>query len=253
MALADIVDKQKDLEPYFGIDCKSNSTEARLLWNIQRYVENAARKFVRHGISQNTYTEFYRGFDIGDNSSYGPSSNSFDLIGNSVYTVGPHQTKGEYLQLNNGFVRSVASVYEDFDARYGQGADDFAAASLLTAGTDYYLELDSAGMSKSGRLIRTNRAWSTRPGTIKVTYTAGLAPSELADEYSFVIPALLKDISEKYNNARSQLNSAFGPVKKEKYVGDYEVEYAVSEKTMTHNALSRETMNMLQPIKAIIL
>jgi len=244
--MVDILDKTKDLAPYFGIDCDDPSAES--LWRIQSYVESSAKKFVRHGIVQQEYTEFQRHDNIGLTDF---DSGDFELIGDTVYSTQHTQHYGQVLQLNNGFVRSVSNVYEDASAYFGQRSGDFPASSELTSGTDFYMELDNAGISKSGRLIRVSRGWSTKPGTIKVVYTAGFAASELDGEYSFVKMALLEEMRERFNVARSQQNSAFGRLKKVTYFGDYQEEYAVDAKVTVLSQLSMSTMNALQAIKHI--
>jgi len=244
--MTDILSKENDVAVYFGVDC--DDPDARLVWLIQGYVESAVRKFVRHGVSQQTYTEFQRKTDIG--SSDVGYSRDYELIGDSVYTASRFQHHGQYLQLDNGYVRSVASVYEDYSATFGSSGD-FAASTEITEGTDFYLELDEAGMSKSGRLIRENRGWSTRPGTIKITYTAGFAPSELSDEYAFVKHAILREMSEKLDMARVQQNGGAGRLKKETIFGDIQREYAVDTKTQTRNQLSFSTMSELRPIQTM--
>ena len=244
-----ILDKDKDLAPYFGVACDGD--DAELLWMIQRFVESAARKFVRHGITRQSYTEYHRKTNIGPNDSYGTVSGEYELIGDRVYSPSRMNTHGDYLQLDNGFVRSVASVYEDYSAEFGQGSGDFPASTLLTAGTDYAIELDESGLSKSGRLIRINRGWSTNPGTIKVTYTAGFAPSELDGEWSHLKLALLHDIAEAFNEARSQKSGGYGALKKEVIIGDIQREYAVDTKSKTSTVLSFRTMSLLQPLKVM--
>lgn len=248
--LTEILDKGKDLSPYFGIDCDDTTGEAILLWRIQTYVESAVRSFVRHGVSQNTYVEYQRMFDIGDHET---DYDLFELIGDKVYSGVGGTQYGEFLQLNNGFVRSVSDVREDYSAEFGQGSGDFGSSTVLTAGIDYKIELDKDGMSRSGRLIRINRPWSSKPGTIKVTYVAGFTPAELDDQYAHVKLAILGEIRDRFNVARSQLGSGFGMVKKETFFGDYQVEYAVDAKTATRTGLSHDTMSALQPIKSIVL
>lgn len=250
MVLAAILDPQKDIEPYFGIRADDDPSEYRLVLLLAQWIEAAARRFVRHGISQDTYTEYHRRRDIG---YVDRSGGHYELVGTKVYNSINKSREGHILQLNNGFVRSVASVYEDFSAESGQGATDFGASTLLTAGTEYKIEWQEEDLSKSGRLIRIQRAWSTKPGTIKVTYTAGLSQSELSDQYSFIKMALMDELKNRYNSARSQRQSFYGPVKKEVWHGDKTVEYAVDTKTMARTGLSLETMSALQPIKAMIL
>lgn len=244
-----ILDFHKDLRPYFGEACDGD--DAELLLRMRLFVESAARKFVRHGITQQSYTEFHRKTDIGPRDDYGVTTGVFELIGEKVYTPSRYNHHGEYLQLDNGFVRSVASVYEDFNAEFGQGSGDFPESTLLTAATDYTIELDESGLSKSGRLIRIQRGWSTKPGTIKVTYTAGFAASELDGEWSHLKLALLEDLAEAFNSARAQKSGGFGTLKKEVVFGDVQREYAVDTKSETTTILSHRTMNLLQPLKVM--
>lgn len=93
------------------------------------------------------------------------------------------------LVLNQRPVSAVVSVWEDEDGYWGQGDDPFDSDHLLTAGSDYALQVDQPdGSSRCGLLYRINGSWS-RPamvdagnlsarapygtGNIKVRYTAG--------------------------------------------------------------------------------
>lgn len=84
----------------------------------------------------------------------------------------------------------LTSIYYDTSANFGRGASDFAAATLLTEGTDYVLEVDQADgvTSLGGSVRRINNVWASRivrdrgrlsayteprRGHIKVTYTGG--------------------------------------------------------------------------------
>lgn len=248
--MTDILDKDADLSPYFGIDCNDNSDgEVMLLWNVQKYVESMAKKHVRHGIIQQTHTEFQRRYDI---SRQDITPSNFEVSNGSVYSSWEDSSYGEYLQLNNGFVRSITNLWEDSNADFGQQSGDFGNSTLLTLGTDYHLELDETGMSRSGRVIRNSRSWSSKPGTIKITYVAGFTAAELNDEYAFVKMALLEEIKMRFNIARAQRSGAYGPVKKETYFGDYQAEYAVDTKTIPRNSLSFQTMSALHPIVSMV-
>lgn len=97
-----------------------------------------------------------------------------------------------FLALNQTPVQSVASIYEDSGAYYGEASGAFGASTLLTAGTDYCLSRDnasSAAVSTSGIILRIGASWPAASqklsgllskaampglGNIKVTYTAGL-------------------------------------------------------------------------------
>ena len=102
-------------------------------------------------------------------------------------------------QLRQRPVQSIASLYLDPSAAYGEATDAFAAATLLTAGTDYNLARDAnpyPEKSRSGWVVKIGGVWP-RPGegvsgllgsypgssngSIKVTYTAGFVtiPADL--------------------------------------------------------------------------
>ncbi len=89
-------------------------------------------------------------------------------------------------------INSIASIYVDANAMWGQAPDAFAAASLLTAGESYALVKDQPdGSSRRGAIFRINGVWP-KPmayqagvispvvgpdvGNIKLTYNAGFDP-----------------------------------------------------------------------------
>lgn len=67
---------------------------------------------------------------------------------------------------------SIAEIKTDPEGFFGQKAGSFSGAAL-TAGTDYYFPTDEDGFSWSG-IIRFRTVWYDTPGSVKVTYTAGL-------------------------------------------------------------------------------
>lgn len=253
MALNDILSIEHEVKPYFGIsaDTPGNREAEKTLEMIRRWTESQARKFVGHVIRQETISNEYQRRD--DITVYAPGE-EVEIVGDVVYvTRDGGCNDGHILQLDNGFVRSVSDLREDLAAVFGQGGSDFGSSTALTVGTDFYIELDAAGISKSGRLIRKLGNWSSRPGTIRITYVAGLTADELNDEYSFVKLALLEDMQVKFNSMLSQRSSGGGPVKKEVYHGDYTIEYAVSSMSQSLMSLSPGAQAKLQPIKRILL
>lgn len=251
MALAPILDIENEVKPWFAVACCD--ADVRVLSMLRQFTESQARAFVGHCISQNTISnEYQRREDIG--CGVERSADVVDIVGDVVYVGGGGiSNDGHILQLDNGFVRSITEVREDPAARFGQGASDFAASTALTAGTNYFLELDRSGLSRSGRIHRVNGAWSSAPGTIRITYVAGLTKAELADEFAYVKQALLEDMQGKFMAMRSQRSAGGGPVKKESYVGDYTVEYDTMRSSAAMRDLSEGTKAKLQPIRRIAL
>src|SRR5690606_19172886 len=134
----------------------------------------------RHGVTQATYTHLLPSSPIIGNESI---DTYVEITGDRV-SLGRGRYGADVLQLPQMFVRSITSVYEDVNAKAGQGSNDFPASTLLTAGTEYWLDVDETGLSRSGFLIREAGTWSRRPRTIKVTYVAGLTAAELESDYS---------------------------------------------------------------------
>jgi hypothetical protein len=224
MALANIV-TTNDIDIFFGVCCGDNSRDTQLLMRLREWTEMQARRYCRWGIAQATYTdEYHRREDIGT----GDFSDVLDVQGDNVYLRDNPTPDGEILQLDNGYVTSITTLHEDQSAYFGQGGSDFAAATLLTEGTHFVPEYENGTFCKSGRIIRINRNWSSRPGTIKVTYVAGFTAAQLNDEYSFVKEAVLEEMQSKFSRVKQQRSGGGGPLRKVTYHGDVSYEYATA-------------------------
>lgn len=89
-------------------------------------------------------------------------------------------------------VHSIASLYQDMYGYFNSSGSAFDSSSLLVAGQDYALQIDSPnndGLSYSGIVVRINSVWPMREqvhqvgllvnevvpsyGNLKITYTAG--------------------------------------------------------------------------------
>jgi hypothetical protein len=89
-------------------------------------------------------------------------------------------------------------VWEDRGATFGAEADDYATATALTYGTDFYLKIDRTdGTSRCGLLVRRNAFWPKKNvrqhgllapyvgqgfGHVKVTYTGGYSLDEMPSQ-----------------------------------------------------------------------
>lgn len=242
-----ILDFESDVMEYLGISSSNRS----LAEFYHRTTEAAVRRFVGHGISQNTYTSEYHRRNLTGSSG---SGEYVQIDSDAVQVSGgcSGSNDGNILQLDNGYVRSVTEIREDANGHFGQ-ASGFGASTVLTQGTDYNIELDSTGLSKSGRIIRRNRDWCNVPGSIKVTYVAGFTSAELDDEYSFVKMAILHDIQDAFEANLSRRGES-GAIKKKVYFGDVSTEYAVqSGEKRAATGLLCQTESMLMTIKRMVL
>lgn len=126
------------------------------------------------------------------------------------------------LHLRETPVLSVSSVYLDPTGYYGQGANAFAAETLLVAGTDYAVRLEADGIGRSGVVEKIAGSWSgvymrspggltarmsKASGNIKTTYTAGYAP----------IPADLQEACNQYAAKVRAMGDRGGPLSSEQY------------------------------------
>lgn len=121
-------------------------------------------------------------------TEYLPSAGRFvDEVDLADYSIGSNGTVtpldqpsgSSVLQLTHTPVAlSGLVIYEDRSGYAEQGDTPYGAESLLTEGTDYYLDCDVAGVSTSGRVHRVNSSWSTDPRSIKATYYGGPAVAE---------------------------------------------------------------------------
>lgn len=207
MALTAIV---SDAEVQLEIGESLTGDDLSRMQGIKNRVEALVRKYCRWSITTATYTHFLPG-------------------------IAP---TGYQLLLPEPYVTSVTSVYEDWNATGGQGASDFSSDTLLTAGTDYYLDYDSSAMSKTGILIRKYREWPPYTRTVKVTYVSGLDATALANEYVYVKEAILREVIDRYQYSKERSGNvgSVGPVEMER-LKDYTVKYGSSTNTISRISL----------------
>lgn len=225
-----------------GLGSSATDADLGLLERIQRGVENAARRYVRHGITQpdTPYVEFHPRVD----QMVGSGPELVRITGDRASLSGDVDY-GNVIQLDHGWVRSISEVREDRNANFGQGGSDFPTASILTAGTDYGLELDAPGLSKTGHLVRRYSSWPNLKGTVKVTYVAGLTATELDDEYSDIKDAIIEEIALRWNRSKSVRDGAVGPVVSESMGG--QVLFTYDTQSVGNGQLSKSVQRKLQP------
>lgn len=123
--------------------------------------------------------------------------------GNKVVPVERYQSERRVIALRHIPVTQIVSVYENPDAWLTDPAD-FPAANLLTAGSDYYLDMHDDTKSLTGFLIRATGPWSAADRCVKVTYTAGYSAVQLAGDYGTFRYAYLVQCQVMYNTAKIQ-------------------------------------------------
>ncbi|WP_417459134.1 hypothetical protein [Kordiimonas sp.] len=118
-------------------------------------------------------------------------------------------------------------VWEDTEAKAGQGDDDFADDTELTIGEDFWLDgrrQTSGGVliSDTGILYR-NARWSPTPGTIKVTYTGGPSAETMANYWGNLQRAYALILKDIYYALRRESSAEFasGVIKTGESIGKY--------------------------------
>lgn len=117
----------------------------------------------------------------------------------------------EALQLKNLPVASVGlEVREDVGAYAGQASGAWGSDTILTAGEDFYLDMDYEGISHTGLLFRIGQ-WPTEPRSVKVTYYGGYSATQMgADAAGAIKLAAIETVVAAFKRAKDRQNSA-GP------------------------------------------
>jgi len=223
---------------FLGKSTSLTDTEDILLSMLGPLAEQSVKDHLGYSVEQTTYTHFLPKDERG--TSVDPLNVSFDTSGDRVLMTQIRGTR-EYadLFLPELPVRSVDSVYSDASAYGGQASGDFASTTLLTAGTDFYIDYTTSGLCKSGRLVRIAGYWPSRARTVKVTYTGGYTQAELSTGIATPIKmACLLTIQQAF----SSKGTGEGQIKSER-LGDYSVEY-ISEKA---SKIPIKALRLLQP------
>lgn len=187
---------------------------------IRQRVESLAKKYVRHGIASTTYT----------------------------HILPPRGPIRDVLQLPQLYLTAVAHVYEDRNARGGQQAGDFAAATELDQGVEWMIGESFTDFNEESCLLRIGAYWPSEPLTVKVVYTAGLTAEKLRGEFYFVKDALIRECVEIFHYAKDRegASGSVGPVVSER-LKDYAVSYSNNAKRITEIGPGRTSASGLLP------
>lgn len=185
-----------------GLGDTATEADVARVTMLHRLVEAAIKEAVGYSIEQATHIEFLPATDTG---GYG-AHYEMERIGDRIVSFGSGIPT---LQLSELPVRSITSIYEDPGAYGGQASGAFGSSTLLTAGSDYYLDIDRAGICRSGIVRRMGGSWSNVPRSIKVTYVAGYSTSELdglasalpvnAEHFKLAVLEAIKDNYEAFD------------------------------------------------------
>lgn len=175
MAIASLDSIKTYLGLKVGSTDNTTSAQAAVLTILHSAAERAIKDYLQQDIEQATYTELLPNKDHFRGEQ---DLSNFYKQGNLAVRY-PISGQNKILQLKHlPVVEDSLQVWEDPGAYASQASGAFSAATLLAKGTDYYLDLDDTGLSRSGQLIRVGN-WSAERRTIKVTYKGGWTSAQI--------------------------------------------------------------------------
>lgn len=163
---------------YLGISDTATANEESIVNAAILRAEAAVRRFLKYDPVQKTRTEYYPQMNLDQN----PREGVWEADSNEAYFRYESSAITDELQVQHIPIRSVSSLYVDYDGRFGKRSGAFASDTLKTEGEDYWPRYDiqdSAGnlLCRDGIILSTGR-WPTTPGSVKITYVAGYSASE---------------------------------------------------------------------------
>lgn len=231
-----------------GLSGTCTETEAALAQVSLTKAHGCVRRCLGYDPVQATRTEYYPQMDL---SQQGANEGVWEVNGSQAYVRQVSEAATTELQVGHVPIRSITSLYIDYDGRSGTKAGAFGVASLKVEGVDFwpnYTLLDSSGnkVCKDG-IIRSQGLWGMTPGSIKLTYVAGYSDAELHGQDTVIdaSPILEVVIDEAVNRfqktyAKMKKRAGFtGPFSSES-MGDYsyQIDTASLEKMISGSDIS---------------
>lgn len=228
-----------------------------LLLLIHSSVEHLIVNYLRYDPVKSEKIEFY---PINRERADTISDQRFDSINGRAILQSTGQVLGDVLVLENRPVwnDSTIEVREQYGAYAGQTAGSFGSGTILTKGTDYWIDCSASDqISTSGILYRIGGDWAHEPGSIKVKYNAGYAPADfggtgtqkVADIKLATLQAVIWNYKQISLNAKQGFaGMTAGPIASER-IGPYSYRTAataVSEYNFG-GALPASVREILQP------
>lgn len=169
-----------------GLSSAVTDEERAVVEQSVRRAESTVVRHLRYDPVLRTRTEYYPQRVSG----YQPREMVWESNDVEAYQRAESEASTSELQLQHLPIRSVTSLYLDYDGRSGAQAGAFAVSTLKAEGTDYwpnYDRVDGDGNRLcSDGVLRSLGSWPQEPGTVKVTYIAGYSPAELRGEDAII-------------------------------------------------------------------
>lgn len=206
-----------------------------IVQQVHPRVEAAVKKLLDYDPVNGTRTEFY---PVHVEPARNEQAGEWDIIGGKAVLA---VEGNDALILRGRPVRSITDVREDYDRAFG--------ADTIIPASEYWLDLDEAGLSRSGILYRKYGSWPNEPRTVRVTYVAGWTAAELATGEGADLPlAVVKTVRhhlQKELAARSSGGKASGLIVSESFQGESR-SYANNVSSDAGSRLPQDAIELLQ-------
>jgi len=213
-----------------GLSSSVTAQEYAIIEAAITRAESAVRRYLKYDPVQRTRTEYYPQTDF----DYLSRGTVWESEGGQAYLRRIATAATDELQVRNIPIRSITSLWIDYDGRAGTRAGAFAAETLKTEGTDFWPNYD--GIDSDGHricrdgIIRSEGMWPTTPGTVKLISIAGYTADELhgidfSVDAGQIVEAVVAEAIRRAKKAlmgmkSSALGWTSGPLSGEK-LGDY--------------------------------
>lgn len=175
--MGEIVTSNDDVLRQLGL-ASPTADEAEIVSSSILFAERAVRRYLHYDPVQRTRTEFYPQLDLNRGGRLGV----WEASSTTAYLRDVSGNYSDELQLRHLPIRSIASIYVDYDGRFGKRSGSFSSETLKTEGTDYWARYDGqdddSNLICRDGIVLTQGTWPSSPGSIKITYTAGYTAND---------------------------------------------------------------------------
>lgn len=162
-----------------GLSGSVTETERAIAQESLNDAESDVIRFLRFDPVQKSHTVYLPNMDFARQSR----DYVWEVNDNEAYIRRLAEASTDELQLQHLPVRSITSLFVDYDARSGTRSGSFAASTQWTEGTDFWpnhdlVDSDGNKVCRDG-VLKSEGRWPNLPGSVKVTYVAGYTDAEL--------------------------------------------------------------------------
>ena len=212
-----------------GLSGAVTETERAITSEALRAATAAVVSFLQYNPVLSTHIEFYPQYDFRIRSADG----IWEANDTQAYLRQLSESVTNELQLKHIPIRSIESLWIDYDGRFGKRSGSFGASTEKTEGVDFWAQYDMIDSGDdpvcSDGIIRSEGRWPDTPGTVRIEYTAGYSDAELHGQdtvinASAILEAVIDETVRRVLKINSRMKTRLagfsGPFASES-LGDY--------------------------------